>query len=389
MHKQRLSIFLISLLGILLVFMPWFQTVHGIIIFGLNVNKMAAGYITLILFIVTLGFSLTGLRKEKMAKQFLLPTILINLVILIFCILIIAAFYQKKLYFPYIDQIEPWIYVLAILPVLSTVLAMMYNRDEEEHEDHIPSLDELVFANRNHEYGAYVLRQRYPKYVSRAMTVAIIALFLSVAIPLIASYYNKNRNLKEDKTVGAEFIDPNKPPEDKPPPPPPPPPEALEQKVKFTAPVVTTDTVVETNALNQDDLSQKVTNVAVDENDFKVEEKVVEKVIEQEDKTPIFTVVEEMPSFPGGEEARLKFLQENIQYPQVAKESGISGTVYISFVVDSKGKVTDVKIQRGIGGGCDEEAIRVIKLMPGWNPGKQAGKSVRVQFTMPIRFTLN
>jgi TonB family protein len=154
--------------------------------------------------------------------------------------------------------------------------------------------------------------------------------------------------------------------------------------------VVVEDTVVETDALNQEDLKQEVTNVAITEDDFNVEEKVEEKVIDDDvDRTPVFTVVEEMPSFPGGEESRLKFLQDNIVYPQVAKESGIQGTVYVSFVVDSKGRVTDVKVMRGIGGGCDEEAVRVVKMMPGWNPGKQAGKPVRVQFTMPIKFILS
>ncbi len=251
------------------------------------------------------------------------------------------------------------------------------------------SLDEIVFANRNKEYGAYQIRKSYPKFVNRSASIAILLILISVGVPLIASYYNQNRLVMEDKTVAAEMMDLNKPPEDAPPPPPPPPPEALEQKVKFTAPVVVEDTVVETDVLNQDDLKSQVTNVALTEDDFKVEEKEEVKVIEEEDKTPIFTVVEEQPAYPGGDEARLKFLQENIVYPQVAKESNISGTVYVSFVVDSKGRVTDIKVLRGIGGGCDEEAIRVIKLMPNWHAGKQAGKPVRVQFTMPIKFTLN
>lgn len=255
-------------------------------------------------------------------------------------------------------------------------------------KEYVESLDEIVFANRNKEYGAYEIRRMYPRFVNRAAAISILAVLISVAVPLIAGYYNQNRLVRDDKTVGVEFAELNKPPEDAPPPPPPPPPEALEQKVKFTAPVVVTDTVVESDALNQDDLKTQV-NVALSEDDFKVEEKQEVKVIEEEEKKPIFTVVEEMPGFPGGEESRLKFLQDNIQYPQVAKESGISGTVYVSFVVDSKGKVTDVKVLRGIGGGCDEEAIRVIRLMPHWHPGKQAGKPVRVQFTMPIRFTLN
>ncbi len=113
-------------------------------------------------------------------------------------------------------------------------------------------------------------------------------------------------------------------------------------------------------------------------------------VVEEEEvaEAEIFTVVEESPSYPGGDEARIRFLQENIQYPQMARESGIQGTVYVTFVVEKNGNVTDVRVLRGIGGGCDEEAIRVIKAMPRWNPGKQRGKPVRVQFNMPIKFTL-
>lgn len=109
-----------------------------------------------------------------------------------------------------------------------------------------------------------------------------------------------------------------------------------------------------------------------------------EEIVEQE----IFTVVEESPSFPGGDEARIRFLQENIDYPQMARESGIQGTVYVTFVVEPNGSVSGVRVLRGIGGGCDEEAVRVIKKMPKWNPGKQRGKPVRVQFNMPIKFTL-
>jgi TonB family protein len=107
-----------------------------------------------------------------------------------------------------------------------------------------------------------------------------------------------------------------------------------------------------------------------------------------EESEAVFTIVEEMPSFPGGEIARNKFLSENIVYPQLATESGIQGTVYVSFIVDSKGNITDLKILRGIGSGCDEEAIRVVKLMPLWKPGRQNGKFVSVLFNMPIYFTL-
>ncbi len=109
-----------------------------------------------------------------------------------------------------------------------------------------------------------------------------------------------------------------------------------------------------------------------------------EAVQEQE----IFLVVEEQPSFPGGDAARMKYFAENIHYPVEAREAGIQGTVYVGFVVEPDGSVSNVKVLRGIGGGCDEEALRVVSQMPKWNPGKQRNQPVRVQFTLPVRFTL-
>ncbi|MFW6226676.1 MAG: energy transducer TonB [Bacteroidota bacterium] len=106
-------------------------------------------------------------------------------------------------------------------------------------------------------------------------------------------------------------------------------------------------------------------------------------------ESEIFTVVEDQPSFPGGEAARMEYLQENIEYPTMARESGIEGTVYVTFVVEKDGTVTQVRILRGIGGGCDEEALRVVRNMPKWNAGKQRGRPVRTQFNMPIRFKLH
>lgn len=109
---------------------------------------------------------------------------------------------------------------------------------------------------------------------------------------------------------------------------------------------------------------------------------------EESGEAEIFMVVEEQPSFPGGEEARLKFLSENVAYPQMARESGIQGRVYVTFVVEPDGRITNVQVLRDIGGGCGSEAVRVVKMMPRWKPGKQRGKSVRVQFNMPVNFVL-
>jgi len=109
-----------------------------------------------------------------------------------------------------------------------------------------------------------------------------------------------------------------------------------------------------------------------------------EEVTEQE----IFTVVESMPEFPGGQVKMMEFIARNIKYPPMARESGIQGRVFVNFVVEPDGSVSNVKVLRGIGGGCDEEAIRVVESMPKWIPGRQRGKAVRVSFNLPVRFTL-
>ena len=151
---------------------------------------------------------------------------------------------------------------------------------------------------------------------------------------------------------------------------------------------------------------QQTTIIEIVEDDMEIEDEIeidveadeetvmqdyipVEEEEEEEEEAQIFTVVESMPTFPGGDVARIKYLNENIQYPQMARESGIQGRVFVTFVVEKDGSVTDVRVLRGIGGGCDEEAVRVIKNMPKWVPGKQRGKPVRVQFNMPILFKLN
>ena len=102
----------------------------------------------------------------------------------------------------------------------------------------------------------------------------------------------------------------------------------------------------------------------------------------------IYQTVEQMPQFPGGEAALIDFVGKNIQYPQEAKEKNISGRVFVGFVIEKDGSVSNVEVVRGIGGGCDEEAVRVIKGMPKWEPGKQKGKPVRVNYMMPINFKL-
>ena len=106
-------------------------------------------------------------------------------------------------------------------------------------------------------------------------------------------------------------------------------------------------------------------------------------------KDTVYQIAEEMPVFPGGEQAMMKFVAENINYPQEAKDKEIAGRVFVSFVVEKDGSVDEVKVMRGIGGGCDEEVVRVVKAMPKWKPGKQEGKPVRVNYMMPFNFKLD
>ena len=119
-------------------------------------------------------------------------------------------------------------------------------------------------------------------------------------------------------------------------------------------------------------------------------EEYIPIIVDEEvvDEAHVFTVVESMPVFRGGMQELYVYLGNNIKYPVMAKESGIQGKVYVTFVVERDGSITSVKVLRGIGGGCDEEAIRVVKAMPRWTPGKQRGKPVRVQYNLPVRFTL-
>lgn len=104
---------------------------------------------------------------------------------------------------------------------------------------------------------------------------------------------------------------------------------------------------------------------------------------------PIFLTAEVLPSFPGGMDAFVQFLKDNLVYPQEARLSNTQGTVFVSFVVEKDGRLTNIKVIRGIGKGCDEEAMRVIKAMPKWVPASQRGETVRLQFNVPIRFVLN
>lgn len=135
-------------------------------------------------------------------------------------------------------------------------------------------------------------------------------------------------------------------------------------------------------------IEDEITDASVP--DITLEEIVEEPVenIEDFSKLKVFDIVDEMPTFPGGDQKLFEFLSENTKYPQIAKESGVQGRVFVNFVVEPNGSISNVKVLRGIGSGCDEEAMRVVKLLPCFNPGKKRGEPVRVSYTLPVVFKL-
>ena len=194
----------------------------------------------------------------------------------------------------------------------------------------------------------------------------IIALLLVYAAFEYKNYDKSSYNLGDLNLDDLEEeIIPITKQEQKPPPPPPPPPEIIE--------------IVEDEVEIEEELEIEDTESDEDE--------IIE--IEEEDDDEFFMVVENMPEFPGGDLGLMKYIQKNVKYPPIAKEYNITGKVYVQFIVDKSGTVTNVKVVRGVDKNLDAEAVRVVKSLPKYKPGKQRGKPVRVMFTIPINFTLN
>lgn len=205
-----------------------------------------------------------------------------------------------------------------------------------------------------------------------------LGLAVSVAVVLFAFEYKSYDDgaLKDLGTVDDAFEELLDIPITEQPPPPPPPP--VEQPVIQEVPDEVEIEEIEVNF----DVDVKEETV--------IKEVVIAEAPPVEEKADqIFDVVETMPTPPGGMEGWNKYLSNNLKYPTQARRMGIEGTVYVVFVVNTDGSIQDVEILRGIGGGCDEEAMRVVQNAPKWEPGKQRGKPVRVKMRLPIRFKLS
>ena len=267
---------------------------------------------------------------------------------------------------------------------------------------------DLVFEGKNEAYGAYQIRQDTTKRNNMAMLFLLLGIAAIVGIffawggiaNAIAASEERNEGTEalemvvedqeEEQQDEDEIVYDIQPEE-----------EQVQQdqlmnSEKFTdyamddeAPQEVTKTQDETeksdvaiSSVNFDQGSDEGQEV------LKQNQVVVEKVEEKEEETKIFEVVEQMPQFPGGDAALMQYLSSHIKYPVVAEENGIQGRVVCTFVVERNGSITDVRVVKSVDPSLDKEAVRVIKGMPSWIPGKQNGSAVRVKYTVPVTFRL-
>lgn len=254
--------------------------------------------------------------------------------------------------------------------------------------------EDMVFDRRNKAYGAYFIRRIYQRNVVIAFSLATVIVALVLAFPSIAKFFEAQTTNEETSLKQVKYTDLAPPPPiDKNTPPPPkldvPPP--VKTIIKFLPPKVTEKEIAEEEEMPT--IEEVKANDTGAENiegtgDVIFDEPVEEAVKSEGDEDIIFTVVEQQAEFPGGFEAMGKFLSKNMKYPAVARRMGIEGSVFVSFVIDKEGKISDPQVIKGISAECDKEAIRVIQLMPPWKPGKQNGQPVRCRFVLPIKFRL-
>ncbi|MBN2916514.1 MAG: energy transducer TonB [Prevotella sp.] len=273
-----------------------------------------------------------------------------------------------------------------------------------------PKWVDMVFAGKNKEYGAYQLRKGTSGRNIKALLILVIAAALVggfLAWKVIEQKQAEEQQAYMEAMELAKLQQQAKKEEKKK--------EPVKPKVemkkeipvaretqKFTAPVIKKDELVkEENQVKQmDKLDDKV--AVGTENKEGVKDRTVEAVRNDiatvapppppapkpEVSTKVFDVVEEMPSFPGGQGALMSYLASNIKYPVVAQENGVQGRVIVSFVVERDGSISDVRVARSVDPSLDREAQRVVKSMPSWKPGKQNGSAVRVKYTVPVVFRL-
>lgn len=262
---------------------------------------------------------------------------------------------------------------------------------------------DLVFEGRNQAYGAYRLRKSTSKRNLWSLLIVLIAAVVIFSAIAIKNVIQANQKVAITTEVELSKIETKKQAKVEKKAPvkiePPKPVEKVKSSIKFTAPVIKKDEDVkpEEEMKNQDELQKTKTTIGafnVVGNDevggevLKAKEEIAQPEPPKEEENKVFDVVEENPSFPGGQAALMQWLHENIKYPVIAAENGIEGRVIVQFIVSKTGSISDVRVVRGVDPSLDKEAVRVVNNMPNWTPGRQNGTTVNVRFTLPVTFRL-
>jgi periplasmic protein TonB len=279
---------------------------------------------------------------------------------------------------------------LVVILLISAVSLYEYFSARKWQQVTSSDRNDVVFESRNQEYGAYVIRRDYDK------KIIFILLGLVTVIGLAFGISKYIRSIPEEVIEEApidmtQFDLPAAPPEEEVPPPPleeTPPPE-MEKSIAFTPPVVTDDEVDTPPVLQEDLEDTKASTQTVDVEETFDPPAEKKPVVVEVKKEVIETFVDEEPVFGG--EGLKRFLVDNIKYPQIAKETGIEGKCYISFVIDKTGNISNVTVAKGIRGcpECDKEAVRVLKLSQGkWKPARINGVPVKYRYMIPVEYKL-
>ena len=262
---------------------------------------------------------------------------------------------------------------------------------------------DLVFEGRNQAYGAYRLRKSTSKRNLWSLLIVLIAAVVIFSAIAIKNVIQANQKVAITTEVELSKIETKKQAKVEKKAPvkiePPKPVEKVKSSIKFTAPVIKKDEDVkpEEEMKNQDELQKTKTTIGafnVVGNDevggevLKAKEEIAQPEPPKEEENKVFDVVEENPSFPGGQAALMQWLNENIKYPVIAAENGIQGRVIVQFVVSKTGSISDVRVVRGVDPSLDKEAVRVVSNMPNLTHGRQNGTTVNVRFTLPVTFRL-
>ena len=248
--------------------------------------------------------------------------------------------------------------------------------------DHIPGLDEIAFEGRNKDYGSYFLRKRYPRYLFISFITGTAFVLLIILIFWLSYYFEPLPDFETDQ-YSVEYYNMSPPPEDESA-------ELAKSAARPEEPVPQAPVVTDSIKTEKPQEEPKPESTPEPKANIDSAAKPGGSGLGPGagEENGLATSIDVYPRFPGGDEARLNYLRRPVRYPDAALKAQVQGVVMVVFVVERDGTITNIDVLKRIGGGCDDEAIRVTREMPRWDPGKRQGKPVRVMVRMPIVFRI-